>query len=118
MRTFTSLALVAALGLGAATLSKPAEAGVVVGVGLPGVAVGASAMGTAAISCVAASREFNDARNSRSPAVASRVRNPSAVIGWVSHTTTVLFEWSSLILVSYQPTRLSHAGLSLIHESN
>ena len=28
MRTFTSLALVAALGLGAATLSKPAEAGV------------------------------------------------------------------------------------------
>jgi hypothetical protein len=40
MRTFTSLALVAALGLGAATLSKPADAGVVVGVGLPGVAVG------------------------------------------------------------------------------
>ena len=40
MRTFTSLALVAALGLGAATLSKPAEAGVVVGIGLPGVAVG------------------------------------------------------------------------------
>jgi hypothetical protein len=30
MRTFTSLALVAALGLGAATLSKPADAGVVV----------------------------------------------------------------------------------------
>jgi hypothetical protein len=43
MRTFTSLALVAALGLGAATLSKPAEAGVVVGVGLPGVAVGVPA---------------------------------------------------------------------------
>ncbi len=43
MRTFTSLALVAALGLGAATLSKPADAGVVVGVGvgLPGVAVAA-----------------------------------------------------------------------------
>ena len=41
MRTFTSLALIAALGLGAATLSKPADAGVVVGVGvgLPGVAV-------------------------------------------------------------------------------
>jgi hypothetical protein len=43
MRTFTSLALVAALGLGAATLSKPADAGVVVGVGLPGVAVGVPA---------------------------------------------------------------------------
>ena len=43
MRIFTSLALVAALGLGAATLSKPAEAGVVVGVGLPGVAVGVPA---------------------------------------------------------------------------
>jgi hypothetical protein len=36
----------------------------------------------------------------------------------VSHTTTVLFEWSSLIFISYQPTRLSHAGLSLIRESN
>lgn len=45
MRSFTSLALVAALGLAAATLSKPAEAGVVVGVGvgLPGVAVGVPA---------------------------------------------------------------------------
>src|SRR5580698_10024675 len=45
MRSFTSLALVAALGLGAATLSKPADAGVVfgVGVGLPGVAVGVPA---------------------------------------------------------------------------
>jgi hypothetical protein len=39
MRKLTSLALVAALGLGAAALSKPADAGVVVGVGLPGVAV-------------------------------------------------------------------------------
>jgi hypothetical protein len=45
MRTFTSLALVAALGLGAAAVSKPADAGVVVGVGLPGVAVGVSAPG-------------------------------------------------------------------------
>ena len=43
MRTFTSLALIAALGLGAATLSKPADAGVVVGVGLPGIAVGVPA---------------------------------------------------------------------------
>jgi hypothetical protein len=43
MRTFTSLALVAALGLGAAVLSKPADAGVVVGVGLPGVALGVPA---------------------------------------------------------------------------
>jgi hypothetical protein len=34
MRKLASLALVAALGLGAATLSKPADAGVVVGVGL------------------------------------------------------------------------------------
>lgn len=41
MRTFTSLALVAALGLGAATLSKPADAGVVVGVGVPAPAVAA-----------------------------------------------------------------------------
>ena len=45
MRKFTSLALVAFLGLGAAALSRPAEAGVVVGVGvgLPGVAVGVPA---------------------------------------------------------------------------
>jgi hypothetical protein len=45
MRKFASLALVAALGLGAATLSKPADAGVVVGVGvgLPGAAVVAPA---------------------------------------------------------------------------
>lgn len=43
MRAFTSLALVAALGLGAATLSKPADAAAVVhvGVGLPGLAVSA-----------------------------------------------------------------------------
>ena len=44
MRKFASLALVAALGLGAATLSTPADAGVVVGVGVglpvPTVAVG------------------------------------------------------------------------------
>jgi hypothetical protein len=33
MRTFTSLALVTALGLGAVALSRPADAGVVVGVG-------------------------------------------------------------------------------------
>jgi hypothetical protein len=41
MRTLTSLALVAAVGLGAAVFSKPADARVVVGVGvgLPGVAV-------------------------------------------------------------------------------
>jgi hypothetical protein len=41
MRKFTSLALIAALGLGAAALSKPADAAVAVGVGvgLPGVAV-------------------------------------------------------------------------------
>jgi hypothetical protein len=35
MRTFTSFALVAALGLGLATLSKPADAGVVVVAPLP-----------------------------------------------------------------------------------
>jgi hypothetical protein len=34
MRNFASLALVAALGLGAAMLSKPADAAVVVGVGV------------------------------------------------------------------------------------
>ena len=37
--------------------------------------------GRAVISCVAASNEFNDAWNSRSPAAASKVRSPSAVIG-------------------------------------
>ena len=42
--------------------------------------------------CVAASRLFSDARNSRSPAEASRLLSPSAVIGWVSHTTTDFFE--------------------------
>jgi hypothetical protein len=54
MRTFTSLALVAALGLGAATLSKPADAGVVVGVdaGLPGVAVSVPALGVAPLPVV------------------------------------------------------------------
>jgi hypothetical protein len=40
MRKFASLALVAALGLGAATLSKPADAGVVVGVGYAPYGVG------------------------------------------------------------------------------
>src|ERR1700691_2724435 len=54
MRTFTSLALVAALGLGAAALSKPADAGVVVGVGvgLPGVAVGVPAPAVGAVPVV------------------------------------------------------------------
>ena len=40
MRKFASLALVAALGVGAATLSKPADAGVVVGVGVAPPVVG------------------------------------------------------------------------------
>src|SRR5580698_6922317 len=54
MRTFTSLALVAALGLGAATLGKPADAAVAVGVGvgLPGVAVGVPAPAVAPVPVV------------------------------------------------------------------
>ena len=43
MRKLTSLALVAALGVSAAAFAKPADAGVVVGVGLPGAAVVAPA---------------------------------------------------------------------------
>lgn len=41
MRKLLSLTLVAALGVSAAALSSPAKAGVVVGVGVPGVVVAA-----------------------------------------------------------------------------
>ena len=49
MRKLASLALVAALGLGAATLSQPADARVVVGVGvgLPGVVIAPPVVGYA-----------------------------------------------------------------------
>jgi len=52
MRKFASIALVAALGLGAAALSKPADAGVVVGVGV-GLPVPVAAPGVVAYPPVA-----------------------------------------------------------------
>ncbi len=52
MRKLASVALVAALGIGAAALSKPADAGVAfgVGIGLPGVVVAPPAVGAPVIS--------------------------------------------------------------------
>ncbi len=52
MRKLASLALVAAVGLGAVTLSKPADAGVVVGVGV-GLPVPVAAPGAVAYPPVA-----------------------------------------------------------------
>jgi hypothetical protein len=48
MRQLASFALIGALGLGAAALSAPADAGVVVGVGVPGVVLGPPAVRVAA----------------------------------------------------------------------